>query len=271
MCRWLAYSGPPVPLGTLVSRPDHSLIDQSVHARRSGETTNGDGAGVGWYGVGQQPGRYLSTHPAWNDRNLAELAGHVVSGLFMAHVRAATGTPVQQTNCHPFAFKNWLFQHNGEVPEFHSIKRKMLFDVDARLFREILGSTDSELLFFTALSFGLGSDPLAAFERTVKYVETLMEEAHMEEPLTLAAAASDGSRLYAIRYSTDKTSPSLYHSKHIHSLKTIHRSYEALGDGAVVVLSEPLDELSAHWVEVPEGSFLTVDHGEAIIRPFRPA
>ena len=29
MCRWLAYSGPPVLMSTLLTRPDHSLIDQS--------------------------------------------------------------------------------------------------------------------------------------------------------------------------------------------------------------------------------------------------
>ena len=32
MCRWLAYSGPPVRLSDLLTRPDHSLIDQSRHA-----------------------------------------------------------------------------------------------------------------------------------------------------------------------------------------------------------------------------------------------
>jgi len=65
MCRWLAYSGPPVQLSDLLSRPDHSLIDQSRHARQNVETTNGDGFGVGWYGEGVTPGVYRDTHPAW--------------------------------------------------------------------------------------------------------------------------------------------------------------------------------------------------------------
>jgi len=49
MCRWLAYSGSPILLEELLYKPEHSLIDQSLHARLGVETTNGDGFGVGWY------------------------------------------------------------------------------------------------------------------------------------------------------------------------------------------------------------------------------
>ena len=37
MCRWLAYSGSPIPMDALLYRPKHSLIDQSQHAEL-GET-----------------------------------------------------------------------------------------------------------------------------------------------------------------------------------------------------------------------------------------
>jgi len=33
MCRWLAYSGSPIALETFVLQAEHSLIDQSLHAR----------------------------------------------------------------------------------------------------------------------------------------------------------------------------------------------------------------------------------------------
>jgi glutamine amidotransferase len=33
VCRWLAYSGSPILLEELLYKPDHSLIDQSLHAR----------------------------------------------------------------------------------------------------------------------------------------------------------------------------------------------------------------------------------------------
>ena len=114
MCRWNAYFGQPVAVEELLFKTDHGLIDQSLHARMGVETTNGDGFGLGWYGTnGARPGRYRSVTPAWSDVNLRDLAAHVESPLFLAHIRATTGTPVQQTNCHPFRQGQWLFVHNG--------------------------------------------------------------------------------------------------------------------------------------------------------------
>jgi len=40
------------------------------------------------------------------------------------------------------------------------LKRGLLFDVDPQLFPHVVGSTDSETLFFLALTFGLRSEPL---------------------------------------------------------------------------------------------------------------
>src|SRR5206468_3711154 len=76
-------------------------IDQSLHSRLGAETTNGDGFGVGWYGEADTPGVYRSIEPAWNDRNLRELAAHISTPFVLAHIRAALGSLVQETNCHP--------------------------------------------------------------------------------------------------------------------------------------------------------------------------
>ena len=92
MCRWLAYSGSPVLIDDLLYKPAHSLIDQSLHSRLGVETTNGDGFGVAWYGEEEAPAVFKSVEPAWNDRNLRELAPHIRSGLVFAHIRASTGT-----------------------------------------------------------------------------------------------------------------------------------------------------------------------------------
>src|SRR4051812_42053417 len=100
MCRWMAYSGTPVLLERLLYTPVHSLIDQSLYSELGVETTNGDGFGIGWYGAESPiPATFRSAEPAWNEPNLKELAGHIRSGLVFAHIRAATGTPVQVTNC----------------------------------------------------------------------------------------------------------------------------------------------------------------------------
>src|ERR1044072_2956612 len=103
MCRWLAYSGTPVLLEELLYNRQHSLIDQSMHSRMGVETTNGDGFGLGWYGVengatsGQGspagvPVLFRGVGPAWGDVTLRELARNISSGLFLAHIRASTGT-----------------------------------------------------------------------------------------------------------------------------------------------------------------------------------
>ena len=109
MCRWLAYSGSPVRIEELLYKPEHSLIDQSLHSRLGAETTNGDGFGIGWYGQFETPGVFHSIEPAWNDRNLRDLAAHIASPLVFAHIRASSGSPIQQTNCHPFRHGRWLW------------------------------------------------------------------------------------------------------------------------------------------------------------------
>src|SRR4051794_35540928 len=144
MCRWNAYYGDPVLIDELVYRTQHGLIDQSLHSRMGAETTNGDGFGLGWFGPGNEdPARYRSAAPAWNADNLRDLAGHVESHLFLAHIRAAIGSPVQQTNCHPFRYGRWLFVHNGFIDGFRRIRRQVMRSLDDERFDEMEGSTDS--------------------------------------------------------------------------------------------------------------------------------
>jgi glutamine amidotransferase len=119
MCRWLAYTGNPVSLETMLFHARHSLIDQSLHSRFGATTTNGDGFGLGWYQHPRDmPFRYRSIQPAWHDHNLRELSRAVSAPMFLAHVRAATHTPVQETNCHPFRHRRWMFMHNGMIEDF---------------------------------------------------------------------------------------------------------------------------------------------------------
>ncbi len=270
MCRWLAYSGSPVRLNSFLVRPDHSLIDQSMNAREGARTTNGDGFGVGWYGDAPQPGAYHSTHPAWNDANLHDLAAHVHSPMFMAHVRAATGTAVQNTNCHPFRFENWLFQHNGEIPDFHRIKRTLMIEVASELFPSLQGSTDSELLFYLALTFGLRDDPPQALKRMIGFVEKTRQQANIDASLYATVAVSDGERLFALRYSSCGQSSTLYHSRHLHALREVSGTYESLPEGGVVVLSEPLDELKEHWEAIGESTIISVENGRIEAQPLVP-
>jgi predicted glutamine amidotransferase len=210
MCRWLAYSGSPILLEELLYKPAHSLIDQSMHARLGATTTNGDGFGVGWYTSGTTPGVFRAVGPAWSDRNLRELAGHVASPLFLAHIRASTGTAVQQTNCHPFRHGRWLWVHNGMIRDFAQVKRDLVLAVDPSLYPAIEGSADSEVMFFLALSFGLEHDAPTAVERMVGFVEATADKQGIKEPLQMTIGTSDGERVWAFRYSSEGRSRSLF-------------------------------------------------------------
>ena len=274
MCRWLTYSGSPILLEELLYKPEHSLIDQSLHARLGVETTNGDGFGVGWYGANTgTPAVFRSVEPAWNDRNLREVAGYVESPLFLAHIRASTGTPVQQTNCHPFRYGRWLWVHNGMVRDFPRLKRDLALAVDESLYTSIEGSTDSELLFYLALTLGLEDDPPGAVERMIGLVEKSGRLHGTEHPLQMTIATSNGRSVWAFRYSSERRSRSLYFST---DMRTVREMYperprlQEVSDETRIIVSEPLVELAGAWNEVPESSYGVVQEGEDELRPLRP-
>jgi predicted glutamine amidotransferase len=182
MCRWLAYSGSPILLQEALYQGPNSLVNQSLHSRLGAEPTNGDGFGVGWYGAPETPGMYHSTEPAWNDQNLRELAGHITSPLFFTHIRAAIGSAVQESNCHPFRHNRWLFMHNGYINEFKQIKRDLILSIDPSLYPELKGQADTEVLFLLALTFGLEDDPPAAVEQAIGLVEAVAERHGVPNP-----------------------------------------------------------------------------------------
>ena len=273
MCRWLAYSGSPIKLEELLVKRDRSLIDQSLHSRLGATTTNGDGFGVGWYEEGEPPRVYRSVHPAWNDRNLRELAAGIRSPLFLAHIRASTGTAVQETNTHPFRYGNWLWMHNGAIREFPTVRRELALAVDPSLYPFIEGTTDSETMFFLALTFGLQEDPFGAVERMVGFVEQTGRAHGVEHPIQMTVATSDGEAIWAFRYSSEGDSRSLYYSTRLDHLKAIHPEIAELGgldDETRVVVSEPLGDLAGAWNAVPESHAGVVRPGEDELRPFEP-
>src|SRR5215211_9551519 len=254
MCRWLAYSGTPVLLDDLLYKPAHSLIDQSLHSRLGVETTNGDGFGVGWYGEWETPAVFKSIEPAWNDRNLGELSGHIRSGLVFAHIRASTGTPVQQTNCHPFRHGRWLWMHNGAIAQFHDLRRELMLAVDPSLFLDIEGSTDSEAFFFLALTLGLEDDPPGAVARAVGLIEQVGRAHGIEHPIQMTVATTDGTHIWAFRYSSEGRSRSLFFSTLVDTLRRQYPEnplFEQISDETRLVVSEPLGDLVGAWNEVP--------------------
>ncbi|MFD3663834.1 class II glutamine amidotransferase [Streptomyces sp. NPDC058659] len=263
MCRWLAYSGSPVLLDTVLYRPEHSLINQSLHARMGVESTNGDGFGAGWYSADGDgtPAVFRDVGPAWNNRNLRELSAHVRSSLFFAHVRASTGSAVQQTNCHPFRHGRWLWMHNGAIADFPRLQRDLCMAVDPVLFPSIEGSTDSEVMFYLAVTFGLDQDVPGAVARMAGLVEHLGREHGVADPLQMTVAVSDGERVWAFRYASQGKPRSLFYSSRAESVRRLHPELDFLreiSDETRIVVSEPLGDLPGVWNELPEGSYAVI-------------
>lgn len=274
MCRWLAYWGTPVLLDTILYRPAHSLIDQSLHSKLGVETTNGDGFGVGWYSEhNDTPALLREVGPAWSNRNLRELAVHVTSPLFFAHIRASTGSAVQQSNCHPFRYGRWMFMHNGAIADFARLRRDLMLLVEPSLYADVEGTTDSEVMFYLALTFGLDRDPPAAIAAMAGVVEQVGHAHGVEFPLQMTLAVTDGERLWAFRYSSAQESRSLFYSSRVEALRRLHPDVAFLRDlseDSRLIVSEPLGDLPGAWNEVPENSWGVVQPGADELHRFTP-
>lgn len=270
MCRWLAYSGAPIFLEEVLFKPKHSLIDQSLRATVSPNITNGDGFGIGWYGKREEPGVYKDIRPAWNDSNLQALSAQIESPMFLAHVRATTGSPVQRSNCHPFSFKNWLFVHNGLINEFDKLHRDLALAVAPALFPLIHGTTDSELMFLLALTFGMESDVHVGIARMAGFVEKTAEAHDVKNALQMTLGISNGESLFAVRYSTERKSRSLFHSATRDATMEIAPDVGRISRNARAIVSEPWSDLEADWTPVPEASCLTITRGDVSCKTFTP-
>lgn len=246
MCRWLAYIGEPRLIEEFLYEGPHSLTEQAQHSHKAKLGVHGDGGGLGWYGKPAAPGLYRDAGPAWADPNLRELTRVIESHVFFAHVRASTGAPNLNVNCHPFRAGNWLFMHNGQIGGFQHMRRKLFGMLSDTGFDSIVGGTDSEVLFQLMIGNGLQEDPKLAIRRTVEDVDNLRRAEGIREAFRATLAVTDGNAVYALRWASDKAAPSLY----------LNRTQS----GALAV-SEPLDEDLSSWWAVPANSLLHIRYG----------
>lgn len=271
MCRWLAYTGSPLLLEELLYRPKHSLIDQSMSSKSAETPTNADGFGVGWYAARPTPGLFRSIRPAWNDFNLRDLAAQIEARVVLAHVRATSLATVQETNCHPFRCGEWLFVHNGELFGIEKYRKRILGEVADKYFPNIMGTTDSEALFHLALTFGLESDPIGALARAVGFIEAAAREKGVDEAVWMTVCATNGHRLYAVRYASDGKAPTLHHSRDMAYVFRVLPELEGrLSAESRFIASEPIGRSREVWVEAPQSSCITVDGASIEVGPFQP-
>lgn len=262
MCRFVAYlSQQPIILDTIIEKPVNSLVDQSRQAREGKLGLNADGVGIAWYDhkIDSLPGVYKSIQPAWNDQNLHHLTRKIQSTCFLGHVRASTVGDVNLYNCHPFTYEQFSFVHNGTIRCFDQIKRSLLRSLSDESFALINGQTDSEYFFALLIDtlykkdiFSHHNQTLEQMEKavisTIQYTNKLIHDTAFSR---LNTAFTDGKRLIATRYVSDKTesSLSLYYCTHTHES----------GEAYIIVASEPLTDYFQEWSEVPENHMITID------------
>ena len=127
------------------------------------------------------------------------------------------------------------------------MKRDLVLAIDPSLFGEIVGSTDSEMLFYLALTFGLDDDPLHAIARAIGFVETVGHAAPHR------ASRSDDARLHRRRVAlgasatpAEHSPSSLFFSPDVTTLRHLHPDIpllQHLSDTDHAIVSEPLGDL----------------------------
>ncbi|MBT2452705.1 ergothioneine biosynthesis protein EgtC [Streptomyces sp. ISL-43] len=236
MCRHIAYLGPSVSLGRLLSEPEHSLVRQSWEPRRQRNgTVNADGFGIGWYAEGDPvPARYRRAVPIWGDLGFTDLARVVRSGAVLAALRDATRAGADgEAAAAPFADGPWLFSHNGMLRDWPDAAAPIAASLSPRELLSLAARTDSALIWALVLRRLREGDSLG--EALARSVRGLLESAPGSR---LNLLLTDGRAIAATAWGD-----SLWY----------------LADPAVprvVVASEPYDD-DPRWCEVPDGTLLT--------------
>lgn len=270
MCRLVAYLGHEVLLEDVLVKPVNSIVMQSLHARESTMPTNGDGFGLGWYtpSINLEPALFTSISPAWNDRNLLHLTAKILSPCFFAHVRAAGAGGVTNYNCHPFIHGKWMLMHNGDIDDFILVKRHLRRLLDDDIYNWIKGETDSEHLFALFLQLAKNKDlsqltvVAEVLQATLEEINKLIKDFGTHNSSFFNICLTDGERLIASRYTTDKrVQPESMHYFAGSCFAGTGHYYMQNEDvhECILVTSEKLTDLNTEWEDVPANHLLLVD------------
>ena len=272
MCRFTLYLGPVIRLESLLIEPAHSLIRQSAQSQEREEPLNGDGFGVGWYATHftNEPAVFRSITPAWNNRNLHNLARVIASDCILAHVRAATqSSGVNEANCHPFRYQQYLFMHNGDIGNFRKVRRRLLDSVCDEAFGNVYGSTDSEHFFAVFIDEmsrgGHGGEPAermaAALDRTIERVVDIVAEHGGVEPSYLNCAVSDGDHAVVSRFTNDDQHPpeTLYwFTGDLYPRAEFEETWEPGADQRAVIISSERLTADPGWESIPPNHMIVL-------------
>ena len=147
--------------------------------------------------------------------------------------------------------------------------------IEPSLFADVHGSTDTEVVFHLALTFGLEEDPIRALERTIGFIEATARRLGVGDPVQGSFGVSDGESMWAVRYATNGKPRSLFASADPDSIRRLHPenpTFQRLSPDDRVIVSEPFSDLPGVWHEIPPSTAVTVRRGGVLEQqPFEPA
>lgn len=144
MCRLFGFR-------SVISSQVHSSLVSADNALMRQSERHPDGWGVAYY-ISTAPHIIKSSASAVEDHLFHKVSGIVTSQTVLAHLRKATVGNLSTINTHPFQFGHWVFAHNGNIKNFPEHREKLNERIAPKLRRFILGDTDSETIFYLALT-----------------------------------------------------------------------------------------------------------------------
>jgi len=169
MCRLFGFK-------SVINSQVHSSLVHAENALISQSLKHPDGWGVAYYLEGV-PHLIKSVDRALDDQIFQKVSGVVSSQTVLAHIRKATHGQKTILNSHPFQYGKWLFAHNGNLKNLNTYRDKLLAGVDLELRKFILGTTDSEIIFFLILTKIKINHPLDRQEIPLKDLKKAIESA----------------------------------------------------------------------------------------------
>jgi glutamine amidotransferase len=241
--------------GLIANKPVNirfSMLEAGNSFKRQGKG-NADGWGIGWY---EQDGKSKIEkygESAFASRRFNELAKEVNSKIFIAHVRyMSSGLEKSQRNAHPFAYKSWLFAHNG------TLKKEEVLNLLSEPYS--LGFTsepiDSELYFrYIVQCIEKDKDPIEGIKRATNEVKYLGRG--------LNFILSDGKNLYAYRdgnplYYLDRN-PEEYINASSEETEALIDIKKARNEKAVIVATEKITE-SENWQSIENNKLIWINN-----------
>lgn len=169
MCRLFGFR-------SVIQSQVHSSLVQAENALGVQSTMHPDGWGISYY-INNIPHVIKSDKSAIHDSIFKTLSGIVSSQTVLAHIRKATLGQINVLNTHPFQYGQWSFAHNGNIKNFDQKRANIENEILPELKKFIIGSTDSEVIFFYLLSKMASQIDLNSNSHNIKVVSKIIKEA----------------------------------------------------------------------------------------------